>query len=124
MVPMPPLLLPLLLAASLAPAHALQDGVARTPPLGWSTWLSFRLNVSDSLLRTSADFLASSPLKPAGYEYILLDDGWPLCLKIDASGHCLELPPRDEAGRIPVDPHKFPDGFKPVTDYVHSKVRA
>jgi hypothetical protein len=110
-----------LLALIAVPTSALQDGVARTPPLGWSTWLSFRLNVSDSLLRTSTDFLASSPLKAAGYEYILLDDGWPSCAKLDSSGHCLELPPRDADGRIPVDPHKFPNGFKPITDYAHSK---
>jgi hypothetical protein len=115
------LALALLLAMAVLPAAALQDGVARTPPLGWSTWLSFRLNVSESLLRTSADFLASSPLKGAGYEYILLDDGWPTCLKIDSDGHCLEVPPRDKDGRIPVDPNKFPNGFKPITDYVHRK---
>ena len=105
----------LALAMAAQPAAALQNGVARRPPLGWSTWLSFRLNVSEALLKvraicaqnvqvctendglcadndgccthhakTSADFLAASPLKAAGYEYILLDDGWPTCAKADA----------------------------------------
>ena len=38
----PPSRLLLLLAASLAarPAWAAENGAARTPPLGWSTWLT------------------------------------------------------------------------------------
>jgi hypothetical protein len=38
--------------------------------MGWSTWLTFRLEVNETLVKTSADFLAASPMKAAGYEYI------------------------------------------------------
>eukprot|EP00658_Telonema_sp_P-2_P070982 TRINITY_DN60331_c0_g1_i1.p2 TRINITY_DN60331_c0_g1~~TRINITY_DN60331_c0_g1_i1.p2 ORF type:complete len:123 (+),score=18.82 TRINITY_DN60331_c0_g1_i1:165-533(+) len=99
---------------------ALQNGVGHAPVLGWSTWLTFKYDLNATLVQSSADFLASSPLGAAGYTYILLDDGWPACPEKDSDGHCLSLPPRDPGTqRIPVDPVKFPQGLRAVTDYVH-----
>jgi len=89
------------------PVYSLDNGVGLTPALGWSTWNTFQGSVSDSLLRESADAMVSSGLLAAGYEYINLDDGW-------AIG-------RDGQGNIIVDPKLFPNGLKPVSDYIHSK---
>ncbi len=49
------------------------------PPRAWSSWNSFRENVSDALLRQSGDALTSSPLYAAGYRSIWVDDGWSGC---------------------------------------------
>lgn len=54
------------LVASASSALALDNGVGRTPALGWSTWNTFSNRVSDELLRASADVMV--------YEYINLDD--------------------------------------------------
>lgn len=99
---------------------SLPNGAALRAPLGWSTWLTFKLSLNESLVRSSAEFLANSELAAGGYDYILLDDGWSVCERSDTEGNCVELPSRDKDGRIPVDPAKFPSGFKSVTDYVHS----
>src|SRR5690349_9497646 len=32
-------------------AQALDNGVARTPPMGWNTWNTFGCNISESLVR-------------------------------------------------------------------------
>ena len=49
-----PLLL-LLTAASLS--HALDNGLARTPPLGWSTWNYFATHINETLLVEMADVI-------------------------------------------------------------------
>lgn len=82
--------------------------VQNTPPLGWNTWNTFGPDVSDSLLRETADFLVDAGLAEAGYRYVVIDDGW--SEKV-----------RDSAGRLIPDRKKFPNGIKPVIDYIHSK---
>jgi len=47
-------------------------------------------------------------------QYILLDDGWTLCAEGGGLQRCRTPAPRDARGRIPVDPAKFPRGFRPV----------
>jgi len=99
----------------------LDNGAALTPPMGWSTWNTFGCNISEVLVRESADFMASSQLKTAGYEYILIDDCWSSCLEFDKDGNCLQPAPRGANNSIAPDPVKFPSGMKALADYVHSK---
>eukprot|EP00047_Mylnosiga_fluctuans_P015312 m.45174 g.45174 ORF g.45174 m.45174 type:complete len:436 (-) comp5862_c0_seq2:55-1362(-) len=108
------------LLAVLAVCAGIDNGVGWLPPMGWSTWNTFRFNISTTLIMQSADFMAKSALKTAGYEYILIDDGWPACAQGGGLEKCQEPAPRDADGRIPIDQSKFPGGFKPLTDYVHS----
>lgn len=82
--------------------------IQNTPPLGWNTWNTFGPDVSDSLLRETADFLVDAGLAEVGYRYVVIDDGW--SEKV-----------RDSAGRLVPDRKKFPNGIKPVIDYIHSK---
>lgn len=98
-------------------AHALDNGLARTPPMGFSTWSVFRSEVNESLVRELADAMQSSGLAAAGYDYLLVDDGWEGTLK-DCQG-C--APNRDQNGRLVVDPQKFPSGMNETAAYVHSK---
>ncbi len=104
------LLISLLLAAllPLRRASALDNELARTPPMGWNSWNSFGCNVSADLVKKTADAFVATGMKDAGYLYINIDDCW--CLK-----------KRDANGDVVPDPVKFPDGIKGVADYVHSK---
>lgn len=52
------------------------EGLAMTPPMGWNSWNTFQTNISDSLVRRTADIMVSSGMKDAGYTYLVLDDGW------------------------------------------------
>jgi alpha-galactosidase len=89
-------------------ARALDNGVARTPPMGWNSWNKFACkDVNEKVVRAAADAMVSSGMKAAGYQYIIIDDCW-------QSG-------RDAAGNILADPEKYPSGIKALADYVHSK---
>ena len=86
--------------------HKVADnGLARTPPMGWNSWNKFASRVDDATVRTIADAVVSSGMKDAGYIYINIDDTW-------EAG-------RDAQGNIQTN-KKFPD-MKALADYVHSK---
>jgi alpha-galactosidase len=85
----------------------LDDGLARTPPMGWNTWNKFACNVSERLIREAADAIVSSGMKDAGYRYVVIDDCWQVY--------------RDTAGTIVADPQRFPGGIKALADYIHAK---
>ena len=62
------------------PPPALHDvpdnGMARTPPMGWNSWNKFAGKVNDADVRGMADAMVSSGMKDAGYVYINIDDTW------------------------------------------------
>ncbi len=111
--PRPWLLLPLVVL--LGAAHAWSQGIvptphallARTPPMGWNSWNKFACDVSESLIKETADAMVASGMRDAGYQYVVIDDCWQVS--------------RDEQGRIVADATRFPSGIKAVADYVHSK---
>ena len=88
-------------------ARALDNGLARTPPMGWNSWNKFACNVSEDLIKQIADALVSTGLKDAGYQYVVIDDCW----QVD----------RDSEGNILADSKRFPSGMKALADYIHSK---
>lgn len=79
------------------------------PPMGWNTWNTFTEQISDSLIRESADAFVDLGLPKAGYEYIVIDDCWSKKLR------------DPETDRLVADPVKFPNGMKSVADYIHGK---
>ena len=81
------------------------NGLVRTPPMGWNSWNHFASRVNDAVVRGAADALVSSGMKDAGYIYVNIDDTW-------EAG-------RDADGNIQTN-KKFPD-MKALADYVHSK---
>ena len=89
-------------------SSALDNGLARTPPMGWNSWATYELKINEGLIRATANAMASSGMKGAGYEYIIVDAGW-------------KAKNRDADGRLRADPDKFPSGMKALADYVHSK---
>ena len=110
-MPLPLLLLPLLLLLDrVEVVQSLQNGAARTPPMGWLSWQRYRCSeeFNETLIRDTADALVSEGYKDAGYEYVCLDDCW--------QGR------RDKDGHLAANPEKFPSGIKALAAYVHSKV--
>jgi alpha-galactosidase len=89
-------------------ASALENGLGRTPQMGWNEWNTFGCNSNDSLIRVVADAMVSSGMAAAGYQYVNLDDCW-------------SARTRDADGTLQPDPTKFPNGIKALADYVHSK---
>jgi hypothetical protein len=47
-------------------ASALDNGLARTPPLGWSSWNRFGCRIDERLIRETADAFVSRGLRDAG----------------------------------------------------------
>ncbi|MFF5289498.1 glycoside hydrolase family 27 protein [Paractinoplanes globisporus] len=89
-------------------AQALENGVARTPPMGWNSWNTFGCNINETLIRQMADAMVSSGLRDLGYQYVVVDDCW-------------FNPNRDSAGNLQGDPSRFPSGMKALGDYLHGK---
>lgn len=81
----------------------------KKPPMGWNTWNTFGLDCNEELIKGSADAMVDLGFKDAGYEYIVIDDGWSMKTRD---------PKTDE---LRPDPIKFPNGMKPVGDYIHAK---
>ncbi|WP_158917285.1 glycoside hydrolase family 27 protein [Caulobacter sp. S45] len=52
------------------------NGLARTPPMGWSSWNKFATRIDDVAVRQIADAMVASGLRDAGYVYVNIDDGW------------------------------------------------
>src|SRR6516165_4243434 len=57
--------------------HKVPDnGLAKTPPMGWNSWNKFAGRVDDRAVRAMADTMASNGMKEAGYQYVNIDDTW------------------------------------------------
>ncbi len=85
------------------------ENLAPTPPMGWNSWNTFQTKISEKLVMETADMLVSTGMKDAGYNYLVLDDGW------------MAMARDPKTGDLIADPEKFPHGMKAVADYVHSK---
>src|SRR3954469_16949414 len=72
-------------------AQALENGVARTPPMGWNSWNTFGCNINESLIRQMADAMVSRGMREVGYQYVVVDDCW-------------MNPNRDSSGNLQGDP--------------------
>ncbi|GAB2576643.1 NPCBM/NEW2 domain-containing protein [Streptomyces capparidis] len=90
------------------PASALDNGLARTPPMGFNNWNPFGCDVNERLIKETADIFVEKGFKAAGYTYVNIDDCW-------------MARERDAQGRLVPDPVKFPNGIKAVADHVHAK---
>ena len=76
------------------------------PLMGWSSWNTFGVDISEDIILDTARAMATNGLKAAGYTYVNIDDGffW---------GH-------GEDGVLRFHPKRFPNGMKPVVDGIHA----
>jgi hypothetical protein len=105
-------------AVTATPATAEDNGVGRTPLLGWSSWSFVRSHPTAAKIEAEADAMKSSGLADVGYHNINLDDFWYVCPGSQG-------PNVDQYGRWVIDTSKFPDvgsenGIQAVADHVHS----
>lgn len=84
------------------------DELALTPPMGWSSWNTFGRHLTAQLIREVADAMVANGMRDLGYTYINIDDFW-------------QLAERGADGHIQINKEKFPDGIKPVADYLHER---
>ena len=86
---------------------ALKEGLAPTPPMGWSSWNKFACNITAKGAKAIADAIVDTGMKDAGYTYINIDDCW-------------QQAARDADGNVQVDPD-FPERMKALADYMNGK---
>ena len=77
-----------------------------TPLMGWSSWNTFALDISEEIIVGVARTMATNGLKAAGYVYVNIDDGF-----FDGHG---------EDGRLRIHPQRFPNGLKGTVDGIHA----
>ena len=99
-------------------ASAEDNGLERTPVLGWSSWSFIRKLPTAEKMKAQALALHNSGLQEMGYQYVNLDDFWYQCPGPQG-------PNVDAYGRWTTDASIFPpegnnDGIKVVADYNHS----
>uniref|UniRef100_A0A4W5JCR8 Alpha-galactosidase n=1 Tax=Hucho hucho TaxID=62062 RepID=A0A4W5JCR8_9TELE len=112
-------LLPVIFLLALTSAiSALDNGLMRTPPMGWMSWERFRCNIdcendsknciSENIFRDMADRLAEDGWKEMGYDHVMIDDCWSSML-------------RDKVGRLQPDLQRFPGGIAKLARYLHDR---
>ena len=77
-----------------------------TPLMGWASWNTFALDISEDIILGVARAMATNGLKAAGYVYVNIDDGF-------FDGH-------DDNGRLRFHPERFPNGLKGTVDGIHA----
>jgi alpha-galactosidase len=133
-------------SARAQPASAVT--VAATPPMGWNSWDSYGLTITEAQFRANVKIEADS-LKSFGWDYAVIDEGWfffnpedrdkpdTLHYAIDSNGRYVPVPARfPSVGSAPGQTATAPTTgtetpklsatiqsttFKPLADYVHSQ---
>ena len=99
----------LLTAPLPASADAPAPVLGATPYQGWNTYYGLGGEFSEESVRSVADALVDRGLAAAGYDIVWLDGGWQ------------DPEPRTAAGDLQADRTRFPNGLKPLVDYIHGK---
>ncbi len=104
------------LAAGAQNANSENNGLERSPVLGWSSWSFLKRGPTAVNMEAQALALHNSGLQKLGYDYVNMDDFWYQCPGKQG-------PNVDDYGRWVIDSTKFPaqgdtNGVKVVADYV------
>ena len=144
----PPSLLLMSILAIQSAAQTPPATVAAAPPMGWNSWDSYGLTITEEQFRANAKIMADA-LKPYGYTYAVIDEGWfffnpedrprpdTLRYAIDANGRYVPVParfPSTQAANAaptsqPAAAAPAPKlaatiqatSFEPLADWVHSE---
>lgn len=88
-------------------ASAYNNGLARTPQMGWNTWNTFSCNITESTILSAAQTIKNEGLDKLGYNYVVIDDCW-------------QAAERDPQTKKPVaDSTRFPRGLAPVVQEIN-----
>ena len=110
-------------AALLRPAAALDNGLARLPPMGWRSWEAFYGSVDEGKMMATMDALTDRSrggvsLADLGFSDAGLDAGFEDCSARKVGGRPAFHSPD---GRVLVDKHKFASGLGAMVEYGHKK---
>ena len=120
------LALALALIAGPTPTRAADNGVARTPPMGWRSWNFFACEIDGSVFERQIAALTDrsrlvdgrpTSLADLGYNTVGIDDCWQDCLhpdSVNGSYHNAE-------GKPLVDESRFPGGLRALSDHATAK---
>ena len=86
-------------------ARRRSDGALR-PLMGWSSWNTFAVDISEEVICGVAAAMATNGLRDAGYVYVNIDDGF-------FNGHGPD-------GILRFHPTRFPNGLKGTVDRIHA----
>lgn len=80
-----------------------------TPAMGWNSWNAFRCyEIDEATILANADQLVALGLADAGYDTVVVDDGW-------QAAH------RDADGNLQADPVRFPSGIGWLGEQIHAR---
>ncbi|MEN3610681.1 NPCBM/NEW2 domain-containing protein [Plantactinospora sp. ZYX-F-223] len=96
-----------LAAEPLGAAPAAGQVLSPTPYQGWNTYYGLGGEFSEESVKQVADALVDRGFAAAGYDIVWLDGGWQ------------DPEPRTAAGDLQADRTRFPNGLKPLVDYIH-----
>ena len=100
---------------------AKDDGLARTPPMGWSSWNCFRTHVDEAKMIAAADALVDSGLAALGYTVVWIDAGWWKTEWAIVNGTNASVAARNATGFLVADALKFPRGIRAVSDHARAR---
>jgi len=110
------------LAAGGSLVHAKQE-LAQTPPMGWNSFNSYGVYLHEKAAIENLEAMATK-LKPHGYEYFVIDNGWFGEYKLvpgtifPAEKHAHDIKINEYGYFMPSDVY-FPNGLKPIADRAH-----
>lgn len=110
-----------IVALLFASAMVAAQTVADKPPLGWNSWDSYGLSVTETEWKSNVQWFHEH-LQPAGWQYVVLDEGWYLQHPENAEsqggkgdqGYTL-----DAHGEFIPAPNRFPEGLAGLARYAH-----
>ncbi|RHZ44082.1 alpha-galactosidase D [Aspergillus thermomutatus] len=98
------LLSPVLAAGSLHPR--LNNGLAKTPPMGWNTYNHYACTPNETIVYSNARALVDLGLSSLGYRYVTTDCGWTVADRLPN-------------GTLTWNETSFPSGFPAMGRYLH-----
>ncbi|KAI8227752.1 Alpha-galactosidase [Colletotrichum sp. SAR 10_96] len=95
-----------LLVTAAAPTLGAPGGMASQPQMGWNSWNTFKANINQSIIETTAKALVDTGLAAAGYKYLIMDEGW-------------QADERATDGRQEFNSTRFPSGGSALVNHIH-----
>ncbi|OJJ33267.1 hypothetical protein ASPWEDRAFT_43343 [Aspergillus wentii DTO 134E9] len=87
---------------------AAQDGLAKTPPMGWNTYNHYNCQPNESIVHSNAQALLDLDLAPLGYRYVTTDCGWTVSDRLPN-------------GSVTWNETTFPSGFPALGRWLHER---
>ena len=104
-------------------AQSPQVPLVATPPMGWNSWDSYSLTITEPQFKDNVQWL-DKHLKSFGWQYVVIDEGWYLSNPESGGKPAWQYTLSSNGLYLPAV-NRFPSaadgaGFKSLADYVHA----